>query len=284
MKYALGYFPTDLSMQPVEFGRAAEEAGFESIWFPEHSHIPASRRTPWGGREGAPPLPEHYWRTHDAIVALAAIAATTSTLQLGTGITLLAQRDPIWTAKEIASLDVISAGRVIFGVGYGWNLEEMENHGTNHRKRRAIVREKVLAMKEIWAQDEASFGGDHVQFEPLWSWPKPIQQPHPPIVVGGAPTPVTFQHVIEYADGWMPLYGRFPIVDHIAALRAQAEEAGRDPASIEVSVFFTPADAAVIEEMRAAGVDRVILPVASRPGDETTAWIGELAELVTELG
>ena len=212
MKYALGFFPTDTSMQPVPFGHAAEAAGFESIWFPEHSHIPVSRRTPWGGREGAPPLPEHYWRTHDAIVALAAIAATTSSIRLGTGITLLAQRDPIWTAKEIASLDVISGGRVIFGIGYGWNLEEMESHGVDHTRRRGLVREKLLAMKEIWTQDEASYAGEHISFDPLWSWPKPVQRPHPPIVIGGAPTPVTFRHVVEYADGWMPLFGRFPIV------------------------------------------------------------------------
>ncbi len=284
MKYALGFFPTDLSMQPVEFGRAAEDAGFESIWFPEHSHIPTSRRTPWGGREGAPPLPEHYWRTHDAIVALTAIAATTDRIRLGTGITLLAQRDPIWTAKEVASLDVISNGRVIFGIGYGWNLEEMENHGINHQKRRAIVREKMLAMKEIWTKDVAEFAGDHVHFDSLWSWPKPTQKPHPPIVIGGAPTSVTFRHVIEYADGWMPLYGRFPIVDHVATLRARADEAGRDPASIEVSVFFAPQDEAVIEELRSAGVDRVILPVSSRPAAETAPWIEELGRFASRLG
>jgi len=271
-------------MQPVEFGQAAEAAGFESIWFPEHSHIPTSRRTPWGGREGAPPLPEHYWRTHDAIVALAAIAATTERLLLGTGITLLAQRDPIWTAKEIASLDVVSNGRVIFGIGYGWNLEEMENHGVNHKKRRGIVRDKVLAMKEIWTKDEAEYAGEHVQFESLWAWPKPVQKPHPPIVIGGAPTPVTFKHVIEYADGWMPLYGRFPIVDHIATLRDQAAGAGRDPESIEVTVFGAPPDEAVIEEIRAAGVDRVIFGVDSRPADETAPCIEELADFATKLG
>lgn len=284
MKYALGFFPTDKSMQPVEFGRAAEDAGFESIWFPEHSHIPVSRRTPWGGREGAPPLPEHYWRTHDAIVALAAVASVTSSLRLGTGITLVAQRDPIWTAKEIASLDMISGGRAIFGVGYGWNLEEMESHGVDHTRRRSIVREKVLAIKEIWTKEEAAFEGEHVRFDPLWSWPKPLQKPHPPIVIGGAPTNVTFRHVIEYGDGWMPLYGRFPIVDQVAELRNNAVEAGRDPESIEVSVFFTPADEEVIETMRAAGIDRVILPVASRPAEETRQWIGELGALARRLG
>ncbi len=284
MRYGLAYFPTDQSMQPIEFGEAAEAAGFESIWFPEHSHIPVSRRTPWGGREGAPPLPEHYWRTHDAIVALAAVAARTERVRLGTGITLVAQRDPIWTAKEIASLDMISQGRVIFGVGYGWNIEEMENHGVDPSRRRGLVREKVLAIREIWTKDEASFSGDRVAFEPMWSWPKPRQRPHPPIVVGGAPTAVTFRHVIEYADGWMPLFGRFPIVEHVAQLRRLAEGAGRDPASVEVTVFMAPPRPPVVEELRAAGVDRILFGVASKPAPAASSQIAQLGDFATELG
>jgi len=284
MLYGLAYFPTDTAMQPVAFGEAAEAAGFESIWFAEHSHIPVSRRTPWGGRAEAPPLPEHYWRTHDAIVALAAIAARSDKIRLATGITLLAQRDPIWTAKEIASLDVISGGRVIFGVGYGWNLEEMENHGIDTTRRRALVREKVLAMKAIWTQDEAAFSGDQVSIEPLWSWPKPLQQPHPPIVIGGAPTPVTFRHIVEYADGWMPLYGRFPIIDHIAQLRQQAAAAGRDPASIDVTVYMAPPDAEVIEELRQAGVDRVVFGVKSLPAEQVAQQIFDLRIVAARVG
>ena len=150
----------------------AEQRGFESIWFPEHSHIPSSRETPWGGREGAPPLPEEYWRSHDQFVALAAVAGATKTIKLATGITLVAQRDPLWLSKEVASLDMISGGRFIFGIGYGWNKEEMRNHGLAYSERRAILRENILACKEIWSADEFSFEGQHVKYEPSWSWPK----------------------------------------------------------------------------------------------------------------
>lgn len=284
MLYGLAYFPTDKAMQPIEFGEAAEAAGFESIWFAEHSHIPVSRITPWGGREGAPPLPEHYWRTHDSIVALAAIAARTETIRLGTGIALLAQRDPIWLAKEIASLDVISGGRINFGIGYGWNVEEIESHGIDSTRRRALVREKALAIKEIWTQEEATYSGEFVSFDPMWSWPKPIQEPHPPIVIGGAPTPVTFRHIVEYADGWMPLYGRFPIVDHIAALRRQAADAGRDPTAIEVTVYMAPPDPAVIEELRDAGVDRILFGVKSLPAETAGQEILDLQQVAASAG
>ncbi|MCP3974016.1 MAG: LLM class F420-dependent oxidoreductase [bacterium] len=271
-------------MQPIQFGEAAEEAGFESIWFAEHSHIPVSRRTPWGGREGAPPLPEQYWRTHDSVVALAAIAARTSSIRLGTGISLLAQHDPIWMAKQIASLDVISGGRAIFGIGYGWNVEEIESHGVDPSRRRAIVREKALAIREIWTNAEASFVGDHVNFEPMWSWPKPLQKPYPPIVIGGKATPVTFRHIVEYGDGWMPLYGRYPIMDHVEHLRAQADAAGRDPASLEVTVYMAPADEAVIEDLRAGGVDRVLFGVESVGSVEAAAQIEDLRLLASKLG
>jgi len=281
--YGLAFFPTDTTLQPIDFGLAAEAAGFESIWFAEHSHIPTSRRTPWGGRPDAPPLPEHYWRTHDSLIALAAIAARTSTIRLGTGITLLAQRDPIWTAKEIASLDVISAGRVTFGIGYGWNIEEMESHGVVTSRRRALVREKILAMQQIWAEDEPSFSGEFVEFEPMWSWPKPIQRPHPPILIGGAPTPVTFRHVVEYADGWMPLYGRYRIVDQIAELSRLAVDAGREPASLDVTVYMAPPRAEVVEELHQAGVARVVFGVASRSPDEVLAQISDLSELTAAL-
>ncbi len=284
MLYGLAYFPTDKAMQPIEFGEAAEAAGFESIWFAEHSHIPVSRITPWGGRAGAPPLPEHYWRTHDSVVALAAIAARTTDIRLGTGIALLAQRDPIWLAKEIASLDVISGGRANFGIGYGWNVEEMESHGIDPKRRRALVREKALAIKEIWARDEATFSGEFVSFDAMWSWPKPVQKPHPPIVIGGSPTPVTFRHIVEYGDGWMPLYGRFPIVEHVADLRREAEDAGRDPAAIEVTVYMAPPDPAVIEELRAGGVDRILFGVKSLPAESAGEEIRELKEVAAAAG
>ena len=212
-------FPTDTTLQPVELARAVEERGFESLWFPEHSHIPVSRVTPWGGRAGAPPLPEHYSRSHDQFVALAAAAAVTTTLKLATGITLVAQRDPLWLAKEVASLDVISGGRVLFGIGYGWNKEEMANHGLRYTDRRAIVRENVLAMKELWTKDEAEFHGEFVDFEPSWSWPKPVQQPHPPVILGGDAGPKTMRDIVEFCDGWMPIAGRHSFRDKAADLR-----------------------------------------------------------------
>src|SRR5512141_1104143 len=179
MRLGVMMFPTDLGIQPIELAREAEARGFDSLWFPEHSHIPVSRRTPWGGIKGALPLPEEYWRTHDQFVALSAAAAVTTTLRLATGITLVAQRDPLWLAKEVASLDMISGGRLLFGIGYGWNHEEMASHGVDIGHRRAVVREKVLACKALWANEVAEYHGQYVDFEPSWAWPKPVQKPHP---------------------------------------------------------------------------------------------------------
>ena len=181
MEIGVIIFPTDKAIQPIPLAKEVESRGFESLWFPEHSHIPCSRETPWGGMKNAPPLPEEYWRSHDQFVALAACAAATTKLRVGTGITLVAQRDPIWLAKEIASLDMISNGRFDFGIGYGWNVEEMRNHKLDFTKRRDILREHILLMKELWTKEEASFHGEHVQFEKSWAWPKPVQKPHPPI-------------------------------------------------------------------------------------------------------
>jgi probable F420-dependent oxidoreductase len=195
MNLGVMIFPTDRTIAPGKLARAAEEHGFESLWFPEHSHIPVARRTPWGGREGAPPLPEMYWRTYDQYVALMAGAAATTKLRLGSGITLVAQRDPIWLAKQVASVDALSGGRILFGIGYGWNKEEMAQHGVRYTERRALLREKVLMMKELWSREEAAFEGELLQLEPSWAWPKPKQQPHPPIIMGGAAGPRTFADI-----------------------------------------------------------------------------------------
>lgn len=194
MKYGVFMFPTDTSIRPDRLATEVEARGFESLWFPEHSHIPISRETPWGGQKDAPPLPEHYWHTLDQFVALAYAASATNTLKLGTGITLVAQRDPIWTAKQVASLDHLSGGRVILGVGYGWNREEMAHHGIAYVQRRAVMREKIMMMKALWTEEEASFEGEHLTLEPSWAWPKPVQQPHPPIVMGAAPGAKTAGH------------------------------------------------------------------------------------------
>lgn len=277
-------FPTDTTLQPVELARAVEERGFESLWFPEHSHIPVSRRTPWGGRAGAPPLPEHYWRAHDQFVALAAAAAVTSTLKLATGITLAAQRDPFWTAKEVASLDVISGGRVLFGVGYGWNKEEMANHGLRYTDRRAILRENVLAMKALWTEDEAEFHGQFVDFEPSWAWPKPVQKPHPPVILGGDAGPKTMQDIVEFCDGWMPIAGRHEFRDKVATLRRLAEDSGRDPDSIELALFSAPPKAAVLEGLASDGIARAVLALPQGSPGEVLDVLDSYALLLDHVG
>ena len=200
MDVGLTMFPTDEAIDPMSLGRAAEAAGFESLFFPEHTHIPASRESPWpGGGE----LPREYSRTYDPFVALAAIAASTERIRLGTGICLVVERDPITLAKEVASLDRLSGGRFEFGIGAGWNREEMANHGTDPRNRMALLRERVLAMRALWTQDEPSFHGEHVAFDPVWAWPKPLQEPHPPVVVGGN-GPRVLDRVLRYGDEWFP--------------------------------------------------------------------------------
>jgi probable F420-dependent oxidoreductase len=256
MKYGVFIFPTDTAIRPDHLAREVEARGFDSLWFPEHSHIPASRRTPWGGREGAPPLPDHYWHTYDQFVALAYAASVTSGIKLGTGITLAAQRDPIWTAKEVASLDHLSGGRVIFGVGYGWNREEMAQHGTRYAERRALMREKILMMRALWTRDEASFQGELVQLEPSWAWPKPVQDPHPPIVMGAAPGPRTLEDIVEYCDGWIPLAGRHDIVGQIATVRTAVATAGRDPDQFEITAHGAKLEH--LETLEDAGVDRAV--------------------------
>lgn len=270
-------FPTDLSIRPARLATELEERGFESMWVPEHTHIPTSRRTPW---PGGPNLPEEYRRTLDPFIALAAAATVTDRLRLGTGISLVAQHDPIVLAKTVASLDLLSNGRVHLGIGVGWNEDEMEHHGVDPARRRAVAREHVLAMRELWTEEEASFEGEFVRFSPSWSWPKPVSEPHPPIVMGGAGGPVTFRHVVEYCDGWMPIHGRRGIADKLAALHAAAEEAGRDPATIELGVFACPADRAVIDSYAEFGFTRCVLAVPPTGEDDALRALDGHAEVV----
>jgi len=272
-------FPTDTTIDPVELAREAEARGFESLWFPEHSHIPTSRETPWGGNPSAPPLPEHYWRTHDPFVALGACAAATSEIKLATGICLVAQRDPIHTAKEVASLDRVSGGRFLFGVGYGWNKEEMAHHGTAYGDRREILRENILAMRELWAHDEASFDGEHVRFSSSWAWPKPTRPEGPPVILGGNAGPKTAAHIAEFCDGWMPIGGRHPLEkwDLIAdACRA----IGRDPETIERGLFGARPDEETLTGLAEAGFSRAVLGLPQGPRDEVMTRLDELAPLV----
>jgi probable F420-dependent oxidoreductase len=275
MKFGIIMFPTDYAIPPGELARAVEERGFEWLLFPEHTHIPTSRRTPWpGGAE----LPRDYSHTLDPFVALGPAAAATERLRIGTGICLVIERDPITLAKEVASVDFISGGRFLFGIGAGWNLEEMENHGTNPAQRWKLLRERVQAMKAIWAEDEAEFHGEFVNFDPIWSWPKPVQKPHPPILVGGD-GPRVLQRVVEYGDGWMPIPGRSqtPLPERIAELNRLAAEAGRGP--IPVSVYGTQPLPEVIQQYAEAGVERCIFWLPATPAEEALPLLDRWAEL-----
>jgi probable F420-dependent oxidoreductase len=280
MHYGLLQFSTDYAIHPGELARAAEERGFESLLFPEHTHIPTSRKSPWpaGGD-----LPKEYWHTNDLFVALAMAAATTTKLKVGSGICLVVERDPIVLAKEVATLDSLSGGRMIFGIGGGWNSEEMENHGTNFKARWAILRERVEAMKAIWTQDEASYHGEHVSFDPIWSWPKPVQKPHPPILLGSS-TPRGRQRVVEYCDGWMPIAGRQDLFADIEDLWRRAEAAGRPRDTLSVTVFGASKKPEVLERYRAAGVTRAVFDLPPAGRDQVLPALDRYADLVRKLG
>jgi probable F420-dependent oxidoreductase len=254
-------FATDETARPDEVARMAEERGFESFWVPEHTHIPASRETPYpaGGD-----LPREYARTLDPFVALTAAAAATTSIRVGTGICLVIQRDPIVTAKEVASLDLLSGGRFLFGVGAGWNREEMRDHGTDPRTRMRLLQERVEAMKALWRDDEASYEGELVRFERAWSWPKPLQDPHPPILVGGN-GPTVHDRVLAYGDHWMP--NAIPgadqyVVEQIEDLRRRAADAGRE---VGITVNAAPTRPERLEHYVAAEVDRLVFYLP--PGD-----------------
>jgi len=285
MDFGAMMFCTEFSIRPDDLAKLLEDRGFESMWVPEHSHIPADRRSPWpGGAE----LPQEYWHTYDPFVALTAAAAATTTLKVGTGICLVIERDPIMMAKEVASVDRLSNGRFIFGIGGGWNREEMANHGTRSRSRWRLLRERILAMKEIWTREEAEFHGEFVNFDKMWAYPKPVQRPHPPILMGGD-GPTTFDRVVEYCDGWMPISGRPQsggpsLQEKIAMLRRQAEEAGRDPASINITTFRGPdgsrPEPDAIRRLEEAGVDRVIFGLPSAERDTVLPIIDQCAKLI----
>lgn len=281
MKIGVMMFPTDKAIQPVELARAVEERGFESLWFPEHSHIPASRATPWGGRKNAPELPEEYWRTHDQFVALGACAAVTENIKLGSGICLVAQRDPIWLAKQIASLDVISGGRFLFGIGYGWNVEEMNHHGYEFKNRRERLRDNVLLMKQLWTQDEAAYRGDHAQLEKSWAWPKPAQKPHPPVILGAAGGPRSYAQIVEFCDGWMPIGGMHDFEGGLKGIQAACKEAGRDPSSIEIGMFGASPDADQLKAFEELGLRRAVLPLPPAPADEVLPLLDQYTRLMS---
>jgi probable F420-dependent oxidoreductase len=264
MKIGVTMFATDQAIAPAELARAAEERGFHSLYLPEHTHIPTSRKTP--PPTGDAELPEEYRRTLDPFVALGAAAAVTSHIRLGTGVCLIAQRDPIVTAKAAATLDHVSGGRLVLGIGYGWNREEMRSHGVDPRERRALVREKMLAIERLWSADEAAYDGEHVRFEASWSWPKPRQRPRPPVLLGGAAGPTLFAHVAEYADGWMPIGGA-GVAAALPALQRAVTAASRDPATLQLVLLGTIPEPRKLDYYASIGVTEVALRLPPAPAD-----------------
>ncbi len=263
MKLAIEMFATDYAIRPDDLARACEERGFDSVWFPEHTHIPTSRRSPFpGGGE----LPKEYSHTHDLFVAMMAAAGATKNIKIGSGICLAMERDPITMAKEVASVDLLSNGRVIFGIGGGWNAEEMENHGTPFKKRWKILRERVEPMKQIWTKEEAEYHGEFVNFDPIWCYPKPLQKPYPPILLGSN-VDQGLPRVVQYCDGWLPnarYWQKIPAM--VKDLHGRAKQAGRRPESISISVLGVQGDDAMLKTCRDFGAERGIffVPPAGR--------------------
>jgi probable F420-dependent oxidoreductase len=274
--FGIGYFPTPEGLGPDQLARLVEERGHESLFFAEHTHIPASRETPHpSGKE----LPRKYSHTYDLFVALTAAAMATSRLRVGSGICLVVERDPITTAKEVASLDRLSGGRFEFGVGAGWNREEMANHGTDPRTRMRLMAERVEAMKAIWSEDVASYHGEFVDFDRIWLWPKPVQRPHPPILVGGS-GPTVLDRVLAFGDAWFPNYGEDGILERLPELRARAER------PIDFMAMGVPARPEALEELLEVDCRRVVrwLPSAGRAQIEAALehWEAAVAELTGE--
>jgi probable F420-dependent oxidoreductase len=274
--FGVAYFPTDQSVEPAALAVMAEERGFESFFVTEHTHIPTSRETPWpGGSE----LPREYARIYDPFVALTAAAAATERLRVGTAICLVVEREPIATAKAVASVDRVSGGRMLFGVGAGWNREEMRNHGTDPARRFGLMRERVEAMKAIWTEDEAAYHGRYVDFDPIWCWPKPLQRPHPPVLVGGNGRGV-LERVLAFGDEWMPnrVGDDEELRARIEQLRRAGEEAGRGP--IPTTLCNTPREPELLEGFEAAGVHRAVFWLAQGDMGDTERRLDRYAEVM----
>jgi probable F420-dependent oxidoreductase len=277
-------FATDVSMDVVELAQAVEERGLDSLWLPEHTHIPLGRKTQWPAGEGE--LPDEYKRCLDPLVALAAAAGVTERVRLGTGILLAAQRDPIVTAKAVATLDHLSGGRAALGVGFGWNEDELAHHGVAYSERRDVAREHVLAMQTLWADDEAAFAGEHVRFAPSWSWPKPRQRtaagaPGVPVLVGGGAGPKLFAHIASYGDGWIPIGGA-GLTEAIPRLREAVAGAGRDPDQLEIVPFGSIPDHGKLDHFTAIGVSETVFRLPSAPRDVVLPLLDRQAALVAE--
>ena len=281
MKFGTMLYSTHYAMRPDDFARACEERGFDSVWYPEHTHIPASRRTPFpaGGD-----LPREYWSLLDPFVALTAAAVATKTIKLATGVTLLPERDPIVLAKEVASLDLISRGRFMLGIGAGWNAEEMENHGVAFDTRWRVLEERLEAMKQIWTQQEAHYHGRYVHFDGIWSDPKPVQKPYPPVIMG-ASTPYGRERVAKYCDGWVPLDMMIEdLPAALADLHERVKKHGRKPEDIEVSLFWATDDVEKLKRYRDLGVHRAIMGIPALSETETLHLLDRYAALPAQVG
>jgi probable F420-dependent oxidoreductase len=283
MQIGAAMFFTDYSMSSVELAKALEERGFESVWAPEHSHIPLTRKTPFaGGGE----LPKQYYDVMDPFVTLAAAAAATRTIKLGTGVCLVIQRDTIQTAKLVASIDQVSGGRFLFGIGGGWNQDEMEDHGTVYATRFKKMREQIEAMKAIWTENKPEYHGEIVDFPPMMTWPKPVQKPHPPVIVGGM-FPHAARRALRYANGWIP-HSRRPhyedVTDFLPEFRQMAAEAGRDLAEVPVTVWGVQPDYDRLRRCEEQGVARGVVQLAPEKADTTLPILDRWAELIRRLG
>jgi probable F420-dependent oxidoreductase len=273
-------FPTDYAIQPVELAQAVEARGLDSLFFPEHTHIPTSRKSPW---PGGGDLPTEYWHTHDQFVALTAAAVATKRIKLGTGICLVIERDPIVLAKEVASLDVISNGRVILGIGGGWNAEEMENHGTDFKRRWKVLRERVQAMREIWTKEVAEYHGEFVNFGPLWSYPKPVQKGGPPVLLGSEAKKGP-ERAVAYCDGWMPI-NRKPeqLAEGLKSLREAADRAGRKFESLTLGLFAAPGKEDAARRVMDMGFTHLIFPLPPAKSDAVLPLLDHYGTLAEKL-
>jgi probable F420-dependent oxidoreductase len=276
MKIGVSIFPTTYSIQPAELAREAEGRGFESLFVVEHTHIPSSRRTPWpaGGE-----LPSIYWEAYEPFTALAQAAAVTERLRIGTGICLVPEHHPIALAKRVATLDVLSKGRFLFGIGAGWNAEELENHGVRFEDRWKVTRESVLAMKRCWTEKTAEYRGEFIRFEPSWVEPKPVQRPHPPVLIG-ASTRFAIQRVAEYADGWLPIIPMTPLEERLAQLDRECEKRKRDRRKISITGFAAPTDRAELDRLEKLGVERVLVNLPSVDRSQALGLLDRHAKLL----
>lgn len=281
MKFGVAVFFTDYSISPIELARALEDRGFESLWVPEHSHIPLTRASEWP-QQGE--LPKKYYDVMDPFITLSQAAAVTTTLKIGTGICLVPQRDPIQTAKEVASLDTLSGGRFQFGVGSGWNSDELANHGTEFKSRHKVLKERVEAMRVIWSESKPEYHGEYVNFDPMMTWPKPVQQPGPPVYIGGE-FPYGARRALEFGDGWLPHGNRpaYNLLDKLPEFREMEEAAGRTPGEMPITVFGPKENRAEFEQYAESRVERIVLNLAPEPAEIALPILDEWAKTIDGL-